>query len=127
MVSLATTRYVLLWRIWKWKNKVVHSPLESRNIILNEDIMESLKSLSFLWLSNRKKKTLILMELSRQNRNQQVVVDVEEEIVSEYSFKSTQEEFQRDEAEDGKEGDESLEGETKRKSKLSEEDGETYK
>ncbi|XP_071739293.1 uncharacterized protein [Rutidosis leptorrhynchoides] len=50
------THYVLLWLIWKWRNKMVHATQEKRSEILNEDIMSSLRVLSHLWISNRSSK-----------------------------------------------------------------------
>ncbi|XP_071712490.1 uncharacterized protein [Rutidosis leptorrhynchoides] len=54
-IAFLATRFTLLWLIWKWRNKLEHSPSKSRKSILNEDIMASLKAPSHLWLSCRSK------------------------------------------------------------------------
>ncbi|XP_071712458.1 uncharacterized protein [Rutidosis leptorrhynchoides] len=62
-----TSIYVLLWSIWKWRNKVVHSPAQWRSVILNEDILVSEKLLAHLWISNRKKRWSISLEEWKQD------------------------------------------------------------
>ncbi|XP_071739593.1 uncharacterized protein [Rutidosis leptorrhynchoides] len=52
------SRLILLWLVWKWRNKLVHSPSDKRQSILNEDVLVDLKILSFLWLKNRSKLVL---------------------------------------------------------------------
>ncbi|XP_071712666.1 uncharacterized protein [Rutidosis leptorrhynchoides] len=53
-VMWATSR-ILLWLIWRWRNKLVHGPIDQRQAVKDEDIMVSLRVISHLWLSNRKK------------------------------------------------------------------------
>ncbi|XP_071739647.1 uncharacterized protein [Rutidosis leptorrhynchoides] len=48
-----TTRYVTLWSLWLWRNKVIHSPVDKRGAVLKEDILASIKALSDHWISNR--------------------------------------------------------------------------
>ncbi|PWA92818.1 reverse transcriptase domain, Reverse transcriptase zinc-binding domain protein [Artemisia annua] len=45
--------YSVLWHIWDWRNKVVHSKIEERQEELKVDIFPRVQSLSLLWLSNR--------------------------------------------------------------------------
>ncbi|XP_071728392.1 uncharacterized protein [Rutidosis leptorrhynchoides] len=52
MVCLAS-RYVLLWLIWQWRNKIVHDPGDGRSSILKEDILAEARILSYLWISSR--------------------------------------------------------------------------
>nr|GEW21937.1 ribonuclease H-like domain-containing protein [Tanacetum cinerariifolium] len=45
--------YVLLWSIWKWRNRVIHASEESKSRVLIEDIFPHVQQVSLLWLSNR--------------------------------------------------------------------------
>ncbi|XP_071709066.1 uncharacterized protein [Rutidosis leptorrhynchoides] len=49
------SRYVLLWLIWKWRNKLVHCQPERRQSILKEDVMISLGIMIHLWFKSRSK------------------------------------------------------------------------
>ncbi|PWA57055.1 RNA-directed DNA polymerase, eukaryota, Reverse transcriptase zinc-binding domain protein [Artemisia annua] len=48
--------YVLMWSIWKWRNRVVHASNNEKDAILIEDIFSQIQQLSLLWISNRCKK-----------------------------------------------------------------------
>ena len=48
--------YVLLWSIWKWRNKLLHASTEEVNSIKHEDIFPSIQRLSLLWLANRSRR-----------------------------------------------------------------------
>ncbi|XP_071717987.1 uncharacterized protein [Rutidosis leptorrhynchoides] len=43
-MACLVARYVLLWATWKWRNKSIHAPVERRNTIINEDILEEVKN-----------------------------------------------------------------------------------
>ncbi|GJX94212.1 CBS domain-containing protein CBSCBSPB1-like protein [Tanacetum coccineum] len=45
--------YVLMWSIWKWRNRVTHASEETKNRVLIEDIFLHVQQVSLLWLSNR--------------------------------------------------------------------------
>ncbi|XP_071694387.1 uncharacterized protein [Rutidosis leptorrhynchoides] len=55
-------KYVLLWAIWHWRNKLINGLPEQRNLILKEDILARVKSLSHLWIFSRLPKIGIKME-----------------------------------------------------------------
>ncbi|GKD42619.1 reverse transcriptase domain, reverse transcriptase zinc-binding domain protein [Tanacetum coccineum] len=45
--------YVLLWSIWKWRNKILHATHDELEKANHEDIFSSVHTLSLLWLKNR--------------------------------------------------------------------------
>ncbi|GJY43114.1 hypothetical protein Tco_0431327 [Tanacetum coccineum] len=45
--------YVLLWSIWRWRNKLLHASSIEVDGIKHEDIFPSIQKLSLLWMSNR--------------------------------------------------------------------------
>ncbi|PWA53117.1 RNA-directed DNA polymerase, eukaryota [Artemisia annua] len=45
--------YTLMWSIWKWRNKVLHSHPDLKSAARHEDIFPQVQSLSLLWISNR--------------------------------------------------------------------------
>ncbi|PWA61099.1 ribonuclease H protein [Artemisia annua] len=51
--------YSVLWHIWAWRNKVVHSKIEERQEELKVDIFSRIQSSTLLWLSNRWRKVVV--------------------------------------------------------------------
>ncbi|GKD92503.1 RNA-directed DNA polymerase, eukaryota, reverse transcriptase zinc-binding domain protein, partial [Tanacetum coccineum] len=45
--------YIVIWAIWKWRNRLVNAVLEEKAGILEEDLFPSIQRLSKLWLSAR--------------------------------------------------------------------------
>nr|GEW81025.1 hypothetical protein [Tanacetum cinerariifolium] len=48
--ALLSISLVMLWRIWKWQNKVVHARSEDRSSIVNSSIVKEVQVLSQLWI-----------------------------------------------------------------------------
>nr|GEW47445.1 RNA-directed DNA polymerase, eukaryota, reverse transcriptase zinc-binding domain protein [Tanacetum cinerariifolium] len=47
---------VVLWAIWKWRNRIDHTVFDSRQTVIDEDIFPQIQILSLLWISNRCKR-----------------------------------------------------------------------
>ncbi|PWA59031.1 RNA-directed DNA polymerase, eukaryota, Reverse transcriptase zinc-binding domain protein [Artemisia annua] len=47
---------VVLWAIWRWRNRIIHTVSDSRQAVIDEDIFPQIQILSFLWISNRCKR-----------------------------------------------------------------------
>ncbi|GKA59740.1 RNA-directed DNA polymerase, eukaryota, reverse transcriptase zinc-binding domain protein [Tanacetum coccineum] len=60
-------RLVMLWCIWKWRNKVVHARSEDRSSILNSDIAKEVQVLSHLWIQNRSREAVVSWEAWKIN------------------------------------------------------------
>ncbi|GJX89090.1 hypothetical protein Tco_0341104 [Tanacetum coccineum] len=60
-------RLVMLWCIWKWRNKVVHARSEDRYTILNSDIEKEVQVLSHLWIQNRSRGAVVSWEVWKIN------------------------------------------------------------
>nr|GEU93820.1 arginine repressor C-terminal-like domain-containing protein [Tanacetum cinerariifolium] len=45
--------HVLLWSIWRWRDKLLHASSIEVDVIKHEDIFPSIQRLSLLWMSNR--------------------------------------------------------------------------
>lgn len=48
--------YVLIWLIWKRRNRIVFTQAEDISAIKNEDLFLSLQNLSLQWIKNRNSK-----------------------------------------------------------------------
>ncbi|GKB61276.1 RNA-directed DNA polymerase, eukaryota, reverse transcriptase zinc-binding domain protein [Tanacetum coccineum] len=44
---------ITLWSVWKWRNKVAHSTIESKSKEQGADIFSMIQANSLLWISNR--------------------------------------------------------------------------
>ncbi|GKC35358.1 hypothetical protein Tco_1047742, partial [Tanacetum coccineum] len=45
--------FITMWDVWTWRNKIVHSKVEDKLVVIGEDIFALIQSNALLWISNR--------------------------------------------------------------------------